>query len=68
MPLDGAEILSYSLVQPINIPLINTFCPECSILAIIGIIRCLSRLSGGKDYIFQEFSNGTRYNNYHKAA
>ena len=68
MPLGGAEILPDSLALTINIPLINRFCPECSILAIIGIFRRLSKLSGGKDYIFQEFSNGTRYNNYHKAA
>ena len=60
MPLDGAEILSYSLVQPINIHLINTFCPECSILVIIGIIRCLSKLYMRKVILFLEISSGTR--------
>ena len=52
MPLGGAEILPDSLVLTINISLINTFCPECSILAIIGIIRQLTKLSGIKVHFF----------------
>jgi len=52
MPLGGAEILPDNLVLPINIVSINTFCPECSILAIIGIIRRLSKLSWRKVHFF----------------
>jgi len=48
MPLVGAEILTDSLVLPINIVSINTFCPECSIPAIIGIIRRFPKISVGK--------------------
>jgi len=44
MPLGGAEIQPDSLVLPIKIAMIKTFCPECSILAIIGIFRRLSKV------------------------
>ena len=44
MPLGGAEILPDSLLLPVNISLINTFCSECSIHTIIGIIRRFSKL------------------------
>ena len=52
MPPGGAEILPDSLVLPINISSINTFCPECSILAIIGIIRWLPKISVRKVHFF----------------
>ena len=44
MPLGGAEILPDSLVLLVNIASINTFCPECSILVIIGRMSSLTNI------------------------
>lgn len=52
MALVVADTLLDSLMLYVNIALISTFCPECSIHAIIGIIRWLSKLSVRKVHFF----------------